>query len=296
MARHHRRRGLAILMALTLAWLVLGPVQAASATPARVTTASADLARAAVDPDDPDARVQAEDSGSADTDPGAVVQPIDPSTACQQPTQSYAPLGICQLVIAQAQAVCVGGAPVLDYAVEPEGTPNTTVTLTWQNPGGPDVVMAGLPLSGRVLWPGTVIENGVVVDWPGWTTLPDGSYLPGDEYDWVRPDVGLLFEVNPSATTVVSYPPESASCANPDPITPLGGGEQPVRTVAGTVSAAPALGVTATATHRVVAVQAPTLAETGANSSVQLRLAVALVLAGVVLVLIPLTGRRRARV
>lgn len=275
MARHHRRPVLAILAALTLGLLALAPVQAASAAPLATVV----------------------DSGGPDesADPGTAPEPIDPSTACQQPTQGYAPLGICQLVIARAQAACVGGAPVLDYAVEPEGTPNTTVTITWQNPGGPDVVMAGLPLSGRVLWPGTVIENGVVVDWPGWTTLPDGSYVPGDEYDWVRPDVGLLFEVNPSATTVVSYPPEAAPCANPDLITPLGGGEQPVRTVAGTVSAAPALGATAATTHRVVAVQVPTLAETGANSSVQLRLAVVLVVAGVVLVLVPLTGRRRAR-
>lgn len=113
--------------------------------------------------------------------------------------------------------VCDGDVPYLEYAVDVTGTDNDTVTITWQNPTGDDVVQSGLPLSGRVIWPGAVVgPDGRGADWPGWR-LEDGEWVEGDEFDWVRPSVEVLFEVNPEAVVSVDYPPSSPDCATNPP-------------------------------------------------------------------------------
>ncbi|GAA4731242.1 hypothetical protein GCM10023216_24100 [Isoptericola chiayiensis] len=115
--------------------------------------------------------------------------------------------------------LCDGDVPYLQYAVDVQNpeTPPTGVTITFLNPGGEDYVLTELPLSGRVLWPGAEVdEDGNPVDWPGWS-LVDGVWVVGDEWDWVRPSVQVLFEVNPEATTSVDYPPSSPDCATDPP-------------------------------------------------------------------------------
>ncbi len=98
------------------------------------------------------------------------------------------------------------------------GSPNTTVTITFLNPSGANVVYADQPLSGTVNWPGAVAgPDGRGVDWPGWRQLADGSWVEGDEFDWVRPNVQVLFQVNPEATVTVGYPPSSPVCATNPP-------------------------------------------------------------------------------
>ena len=153
----------------------------------------------------------------------AVVAPVvvDPGDGCATPAPSlsaspddgYAPPGRCELVILRAESLCLDNAPVLDYAVQPYGTPNNTVSITWTHEDGTELVQGGLPLSGRVYWPGTVFENGVVVDWPGWTLAPDGVWVEHDEFDFTRPSAHIEFEVNPEAATTVSYPAATAACA-----------------------------------------------------------------------------------
>jgi hypothetical protein len=140
---------------------------------------------------------------------------VDPDTGCETGADGYAPPGRCELVIVRAAGICLEAAPVLDYAVEAYGTTDDTVTITWVNPGGEDIVQSGLPLTGRVYWPGTVIQNGVVVDWPGWMLSPEGTWTEHDAYDFTRPEVEVVLSVNPEASTVVSYPPETSLCANP---------------------------------------------------------------------------------
>ena len=123
--------------------------------------------------------------------------------------------------------VCDGDVPYLSYDVDVTGTPNATVTVTFLHPTDPsqNVVYADLPLSNihvagdastGVLWPGAVVDAaGNPVDWPGWS-LVDGVWVEGDEFDWVRPSVAVLFEVNPSQQILVDYPPASPVCnANP---------------------------------------------------------------------------------
>jgi hypothetical protein len=116
--------------------------------------------------------------------------------------------------------VCDGDVPKLTYQVAVTGTTSNTVTITWVNPNGDDVVMTGLPLSGTVLWPGAIELNGEPVDWPGWSFVdgPDADSVPdqwveGDEFDWVRPSVTIIISVNPEASMSVAYPPSSPDCA-----------------------------------------------------------------------------------
>lgn len=252
----HRRRILIGLVAAAAA--VLGPVAPALAAPATPAAAA------------PAAPAPAVTLGDCENP--------DPTGA---PADGYAPPTRCELGIARAQAVCLASAPALSYAVEPVGTSNQTVTITWHHPGGEDLVQSGLPLSGQVYWPGTVVVDGVVVDWPGWTQLPDGSWAEHDAYDYTRPQVEVTFEVNPSATTVVSYPPASAVCANP-----------PQSQVAGVVVTSDVLA----APEEAAGVQAASavLAVTGSNATPLLLAAGLLLLVGGVLVAIPVRRRRHA--
>lgn len=136
--------------------------------------------------------------------------------ACATTADGYAPAGACQLVIAQAQPTCAGDVPVLDYALAEEGTSVATATITWVNPtGGADVVLTDQPLSGRLVWPGVTVVDGTASGWPGWVQDDQGSWSEGGSYAWARGAVQVKFEVNPSATTTVTYPGD-AQCAGPE--------------------------------------------------------------------------------
>lgn len=252
----HRRRILIGLVAAAVA--VLGPVAPALAAPATPVVAA------------PAAPAPAVPIGDCENPDPAV------------PAEGYAPPTRCELGIARAEAVCLASAPALSYAVAPVGTTSSTVTITWHNPGGEDLVQSGLPLSGQVYWPGTVVVDGVVTDWPGWTQLPDGSWTEHDAYDYTRPQVEVTFEVNPSATTVVSYPPASAVCANP-----------PQSRVAGVVVTSDVLAAPEEASAEVQAASA-VLAVTGANATPLLVGAGLLLLVGGVLVAVPARRRHHA--
>ena len=153
----------------------------------------------------------------------AKVLPSPPSDqpvyGCLDPVDEYGAPRECQLLIEVLTPYCDNDVPYLRYKVTAVGSPSTTASITWLNPdpSGEDVVQAGLPLEGSVLWPGAVVEDGVGVDWPGWTQLPDGSWVEGDEYDWLRPNVQVRFEVNPEATVTVAYPPSSPVCVTAPP-------------------------------------------------------------------------------
>ncbi|MCG7286794.1 LPXTG cell wall anchor domain-containing protein [Cellulomonas sp. ACRRI] len=256
----HRRRILIGLVATAAA--VLAPVAPAFAAPAAPAAVSA---------------------------PAAVPAPVVAIGDCENPSPTdtpadgYAPPTRCELGVARAEAICLAAAPALSYAVEPVGTSSTTLTITWHNPGGADLVQSGLPLSGQVYWPGTVVVDGVVTDWPGWTQLPDGSWTEHDAYDYTRPEVEVTFEVNPSATTVVSYPPASAVCANP-----------PQSQVAGVVVTSEVLAAPDAAAPEDVRAASAVLAVTGADSTPLLVGAGLMLLAGGLLVAIPLRRRHRA--
>ena len=90
--------------------------------------------------------------------------------------------------------VCDGNVPYLTYEVTgaPQGA---TISIRWINPEGDDVVYSGQPQSGKVLWPGAVVSpEGDPLDWPGWR-FESGKWIQGDEFDWTRPTVQVVFEI-----------------------------------------------------------------------------------------------------
>ena len=124
----------------------------------------------------------------------------------------------CALVPGDIAAVCESEVPYLAYEVNlPEGAETdeeTPLTVTFLNPDGDDHVVTDLPLDGRLLWPGA--SDTAPLQWPGWEQLEDGSYVETDgNYAWTREGVEVLFEVNPTYSTIVEYPEASTQCANP---------------------------------------------------------------------------------
>ncbi|MBF0689099.1 MAG: LPXTG cell wall anchor domain-containing protein [Cellulomonas sp.] len=143
----------------------------------------------------------------------ATQQPVPPpADGCTRGVDDYGAELPCEVDVTILTPVCDNDVPKLRYAVTPVGTDRTSVTIAFVNPGGDDVVYADQPLSGTVLWPGAVVgADGKGADWPGWR-LEGGTWVEGDEFDWVRPSVEVTFEVNPSASAVVAYPPSSPVC------------------------------------------------------------------------------------
>jgi hypothetical protein len=172
-------------------------------------------------------------------------------------------------------SACEADVAYLDYAIEVEGTDHDTVTVTWINPDGDDVVETGLPLSGRLRWPGAVAdEGGQGVDWPGWR-YEGGEWVEGDEYDWVRPQVDVRFEVNPNVLVTTVYPPSTPDCSTNPP-----GHDDPV-------AAAPVSGSGASASA-----PSRSLASTGATVGLYAAAAAALAGVGAAVVLLSRRARR----
>jgi hypothetical protein len=69
----------------------------------------------------------------------------------------------------------------------------------------------------HVLYPGTAVNpDGSIADVPGWELLPNGFWIPDPSDERLRDGILLTYEVNPTASAFVTYPPESSTCANPD--------------------------------------------------------------------------------
>jgi len=69
----------------------------------------------------------------------------------------------------------------------------------------------------QVLYPGaTVDENGEVTDLPGWNLNDDGFWVRDPSDEFLRDGLLLRYELNPTATAEVTYPPESSLCSSPE--------------------------------------------------------------------------------
>jgi hypothetical protein len=172
----------------------------------------------------------------------------------------------------------------------PEGT---TVTITWLNPNGADVVQSGLPMSGRVLWPGAVIDaqTGAPLDWPGWS-LVDGEWVEGDDFDWVRPEVQVVVTADAPISgaslrvadvasaelgepTSIGYPPATPECAADPEVEVL-------------ETSDPANPTDPTVEPTVLGEKFSGLPKTGGNSlALQLALSLGLLVAGAALIALP---------
>ncbi len=119
---------------------------------------------------------------------------------------------------------CISDTPWVDYSLDAENfSPGSDpVTIRWYKEDGSNELVEELtnqPLSGRVVWPGTVLgPDDIAIDWPGWE-LVNGVWEEID--DGLRPTMRIEFEVNPTTSAVVSYPPATPFCsANPPPPAP----------------------------------------------------------------------------
>ncbi|TPG29633.1 gliding motility-associated C-terminal domain-containing protein, partial [Flavobacterium pectinovorum] len=114
-----------------------------------------------------------------------------------------------------ATAICVNDVPYIDYVVTPVNfTPVNGVTIAWADAANNVITtMTDLPLSGRVLWPGAVVDQaGNGVDWPGWL-FQNNQWIQGaDGFEGLRPTANLTISVNPSQTITVNYPPADPFC------------------------------------------------------------------------------------
>lgn len=94
-------------------------------------------------------------------------------------------------------AILADGASQVDYVTVPPG---------WQ---------PGDTISGAQLWPGAEVDaEGNPTDWPGWTLLPNGTWVldPSAPFYDLRNEAVVEIRVNPSTDTITAYPPATPDC------------------------------------------------------------------------------------
>ncbi|OOG68575.1 gliding motility-associated C-terminal domain-containing protein [Flavobacterium sp. A45] len=115
------------------------------------------------------------------------------------------------------EGICINDVPYFSYTTTANNfTPVDGLTLTWTDSNNNVVAtMTNLPLNGKVLWPGAIVDdNGNGIDWPGWL-LVDGKWIEGpDGFENLRPTASITFTLNPSQTIVANYPPSDPFCTS----------------------------------------------------------------------------------
>lgn len=147
--------------------------------------------------------------------------PIPPSTTVPitPTTPTTGPLGI---FISAVGTTCQKDVPVIVIEFGDQAEFNgRTATLTFIDLNG-KVIEKRLTIyesNTKIveLYPGAAVDitTGEAVDWPGWKQNADGLWVEDPADALWRQGLTLLIEVNPSASTQVSYPPASSACANP---------------------------------------------------------------------------------
>jgi hypothetical protein len=124
-----------------------------------------------------------------------------------------------------AASVCVAEVPTIRITfVTPAQFPSLvgqTGTLTMADTSGnvvstqPLVYAPGTTVD--LLYPGTRINaDGTIADVPGWNLNAAGFWVRDPSDAFLRAGIQLTYVLNPTATALVTYPPESSTCANPD--------------------------------------------------------------------------------
>ncbi|WP_164863490.1 DUF11 domain-containing protein [Agromyces sp. LHK192] len=177
--------------------------------------------------------------------------------AAPAPEGEAAPLVACdetttpvKSVLLDGFAQCINDTPYFTYSITPEnmdGLP--VVALIWWTPaayaahdpsipaGDEAAILAdgasqvdyvtlppgwtsGDPVSGSQLWPGAEVDaQNNPTDWPGWTLLPDGTWIldPAAPFYDLRDQAVVEIRVNPSTDVITAYPPPTPNCnAAPD--------------------------------------------------------------------------------
>jgi hypothetical protein len=124
-----------------------------------------------------------------------------------------------------AATVCVREVPTISITfVTPAQFPSLvgqTGTLTMRDVNGNLVSTQPLTYAPgttvNLLYPGTRVNaDGTIADVPGWNLNAAGFWVRDPSDAFLREGINLTYVLNPTATAFVTYPPESANCANPD--------------------------------------------------------------------------------
>jgi hypothetical protein len=125
------------------------------------------------------------------------------------------------LDIGSASTVCVADAPFVEitFGEQPQFN-GLTGTITFVDLDGNVIethavtYQAGATI--RLVYPGAEVgPNGEALDWPGWMLNPDGFWVLDPSDAIYRDGITIVAEINPTATTTISYPPSTAACASP---------------------------------------------------------------------------------
>ena len=122
-----------------------------------------------------------------------------------------------------ATTVCRSEVPTIVIDFQSPGFPSlagNVGTLTMSDVNGN--VVSTQPLvyqpGGHVelLYPGTAVNpDGSIADVPGWILQSNGLWIRDPSDEFLREGILLTYTVNPTATALITYPPESSACANP---------------------------------------------------------------------------------
>lgn len=123
--------------------------------------------------------------------------------------------------INSAIAICDNDIAKIQWDLVPDNFTPTGVnplTITWLDTAGSVIqVNSNLPLVGELNWPGMIVNGlGQPIDWPGWVFSNGVWTQAADGFEGLRPQATVVFQINPSDTLVLNYPPANTNCsANP---------------------------------------------------------------------------------
>jgi uncharacterized repeat protein (TIGR01451 family) len=128
-----------------------------------------------------------------------------------------------EIVLGSVTPRCTRDTLFVDYSISSRGLPlDSPLTITWQKINGEVVrILTNQPYSGSLLWPGTEVDTaGNPTAWPGWQFV-DGQW--SQIADGLRPEMRVLFQINPTVSGVVSYLPGTPTCAANPPVSFIDG-------------------------------------------------------------------------
>jgi len=154
-----------------------------------------------------------------------------PTTTIPGETTTTAPPTVTEfLSIGSAASVCSNDVPFVDITFGNQPEFNGIVgTITFQTLDGTFIEVHEVTYQAnetvRLLYPGASFDpvTGEATDWPGWMLNDDGFWVLDPSDSEFRDGLIVVAEINPTATTTITYPPETAACNSPEGPFPAGG-------------------------------------------------------------------------